>query len=221
MSIGYGYNPKDKQIARALLRGVNASYKDLAEVCRNVRGKDTQDAIEFLNLALQKKKAIYFARHNKRKGHRKELGGKKGGWPIKSIKIVLELIKNASANATKLGLSETKIAHISANKYQIYPRLSPKGRRIRHDLETAILQVVLEEKQMSASSLDSASKKAQEIQNKETESVQMQKVDTKKEEKKEEAIVKQKSPNKKTTKKEKSEVETKNEKSESEKEIKS
>ena len=120
----YAYEPKKKpfskkaqakllhvapaRTARARITGVNASYKDLAEVCRSVRGKDTEYALEFLNDAAVKKKAIYFARHATGKGHRKELGGRIGGFPIKSVKIVLEVVKNAVANATRLGLGSTK-----------------------------------------------------------------------------------------------------------------
>ena len=157
----YAYEPKRKpfskkaqakllhvapaKTARARITGVNASYKDLAEVCRSVRGKDTEYALEFLNDAAVKKKAIYFARHATGKGHRKELGGRIGGFPIKSVKIVLEVVKNAVANATRLGLGSTKIVHIIANKQDTYPRMSPKGRRIVHNYETAFVEVVLEE----------------------------------------------------------------------------
>ena len=162
----YAYQPKRKpfskkaqakllhvapaKTARARITGVNASYKDLAEVCRSVRGKDTQYALEFLNDAAVKKKAIYFARHATGKGHRKELGGRIGGFPIKSVKIVLEVVKNAVANATKLGLGSAKIIHIIANKQDTYPRMSPKGRRIVHNYETAFVEVVLEETQQKA-----------------------------------------------------------------------
>lgn len=133
--------------ARARITGVNASYKDLSNVCRNVRRKATDDAIEFLQLAAEKKKAIWYGRHSTGKGHRKELGGKIGGFPIKSVKIVLGVIENALANANRLGLGQTRVAHILANKQDTFPRMSPKGRRIRHDYETAIVEVVLEESQ--------------------------------------------------------------------------
>jgi len=119
-------------------------------VCGNVRGKNIDEAIEFLGLAAEKKKAILFARHNKSKGHRRELGGRQGGWPVKSIKIVLGVLENALANANRLGLSNTKVAHIIANKEHTLPRMSPKGRRIRHDYETAFVEVVLEEVQVRA-----------------------------------------------------------------------
>jgi len=139
-----------RRTARARLTGINASYKDLCEVCRNVRGKDTDYALEFLEQAAVGEKAIYFARHAKRKGHRRELGGRKGGWPIKSVKFVLGVVQSAAANANKLGLGNTKVAHIIANKQDTFPRMSPKGRRIMHNYETAFVEVVLEESQKKA-----------------------------------------------------------------------
>jgi len=145
--------------ARARITGVNASYKDLSNVCRNVRRRATDDAIEFLQLAAEKKKAIWYGRHSTGKGHRKELGGKIGGFPIKSVKIVLGVIENALANAARLGLGQTRVAHILANKQDTFPRMSPKGRRIRHDYETAIVEVVLEESQEKVADAKKEAKK--------------------------------------------------------------
>ncbi len=148
MAREYAYQKKSgARVARARLRGMNASYKDLCEVCRSVRGKDTDYALEFLGLASEGKRAIYFARHNSGKGHRRELGGRTGGWPVKSAGLVLGVVGSAAANAGKLGLGPTRVAHIIANKQDTLPRMSPKGRRIRHDYETAFVEVVLEEKQ--------------------------------------------------------------------------
>jgi ribosomal protein uL22 len=144
----YAYNKVPKgRIARARISRVNCSWKDLSEVCRNVRGKDTDYAIDFLTRASEGEQAILFLRHAKSKGHRSELGGKQGGFPVKSCKAVLGVVGSANANANKLGLGATKIVHIIANKHATYPRMSPKGRRIRHDYEVAFIEVVLEEKQ--------------------------------------------------------------------------
>ena len=149
MEYAYQQKRKEARTARARLTGVNASYKDLCEVCRSVRGKPTDYALEFLSRAADGEVAIYFARHNHGKGHRKELGGRKGGWPVKSAKFVLEVVANAAANSAKLGLGQTKVAHVMANKQDTFPRMSPKGKRIRQDYETAFIEVVLEEVQES------------------------------------------------------------------------
>ena len=158
---GYAYQKKGgKRTACARVRGINASYKDLCEVCRSVRGKDTEHALEFLEQASIGERAIYFARHNKGKGHRRELGGRKGGWPVKSVKFVLGVVQSAAANAGKLGLGPTKVAHIIANKENTFPRMSPKGRRIRHNFETAFVEAVLEESQGAVETGKKEGKKA-------------------------------------------------------------
>ena len=149
--MAYAYQDKEgRRTARARITGVNASYKDLCEVCSNVRRKDTEFALEFLGRAAVGEQAILMAQHGKRRGHRKELGGKRGGFPKKSAKIVLGVLEGANANAVKLGLGPTRLAHIMANKQNTYPRMSPKGRRIVHNYETAIVEIVLEEFQKRA-----------------------------------------------------------------------
>ncbi|MFA6489343.1 MAG: 50S ribosomal protein L22 [Candidatus Micrarchaeia archaeon] len=134
-----------KRTARARLTGINASFKDLGEVCRAVRYKPTDEAIEFLERASVMEQAIPMRRHGKGRGHVRQLGGQQGGWPVKSVKIVLGVVKSAFANANKLGVGSTKIVHIIANKEHTFPRMSPKGRRIVHNFETAFVEVVLQE----------------------------------------------------------------------------
>jgi ribosomal protein L22 len=156
----YAYQDKEgKRTARARITGVNASYKDLCEVCSNVRKKDTEFALEFLGRAAVGEQAILMAQHGKRRGHRKELGGKRGGFPKKSAKIVLGVLEGANANAVKLGLGTTRVAHIMANKQHTYPRMSPKGRRVIHNYETAIVEIVLEEFQKQAGKKNEAKAK--------------------------------------------------------------
>jgi ribosomal protein L22 len=157
--MAYAYQDKEgKRTARARITGANASYKDLCEVCSNVRTKDTEFALEFLGKAAEGKQAILMAQHGKRRGHRRELGGKRGGFPKKSAKIVLGVLEGANANAIKLGLGPTRIAHIMANKQHTYPRMSPKGRRIVHNYETAIVEIVLEEFQKQSGKKSEAKK---------------------------------------------------------------
>jgi ribosomal protein uL22 len=144
----YGYQPKDKDekgLAYARVDGVDASYRDLCNVCSNVRGRRTDAAIAFLSNSIEEQKPIRTPRHNKRRGHVRSLGGKKGGWPQKSIKIVLKVLKNAQANAQTKGLGDSKIVHIAANKQAVFGRIASKGRRQRSDYETAFVEVVVRE----------------------------------------------------------------------------
>lgn len=146
--MAYAYKPAKTEQARsakARVDDVNASFKDLCNVCQNIRGRRSDAALEFLTEAADGKRPIRYFRHNKRRGHVGELGGKKGGWPVKSCRIVRDVLANAIANAEAKGLSTTKVAHVQANKMNAYPRMSAKGRRVRQDLETAFVEVVLEE----------------------------------------------------------------------------
>ncbi|MFH1095764.1 MAG: 50S ribosomal protein L22 [Candidatus Micrarchaeota archaeon] len=142
----YAYQPaKNERVARARVEGVNASYKDLCNVCSNVRGRRADKALQFLTEAADGERPVRYFNYNKRRGHLRELGGKKGGWPVKSCKIVRDLLANAMANAVAKNMGDCKISHIQANKQDIFGRMSPKGRRIRQDLETAFVEIVLEE----------------------------------------------------------------------------
>ncbi|PIT84386.1 50S ribosomal protein L22 [Candidatus Micrarchaeota archaeon CG10_big_fil_rev_8_21_14_0_10_45_29] len=141
----YAYNEKEKGIALARVNSVDASYRDLCNVCSNIRGRRADAALMFLTTALEEKRPIRYPRHNKRRGHVRSLGGKKGGCPVKSIKIVLNVLQNAVANANAKGLGDCKIIHIAANKQDVFARMSAKGRRMRQDFENAFVEIVLRE----------------------------------------------------------------------------
>ena len=132
--------------AKARVEGVNASYKQLSAVCDNIRGMKAEKALDFLKQASIGKQVIRFKKHNKKMAHRKELGGKKGRWPIKASKIVLGVLKNAKANADSKGLLNPFVAHIAANKQRIYARVSPKGRQMMSNYETSFVEIILEDK---------------------------------------------------------------------------
>jgi large subunit ribosomal protein L17e len=142
----YAYKPAaSERIALARMEGINASYKDLVNVCANIRGRNAQKALDFLKAAAEGKRPIRLYKYNKHRSHVGRLGGAKGGWPIKSCKIVLKVLENAISNAQSKGMGQCKIVHIIANKQHSYGRLAPKGRRIRQDLETAFVEIALKE----------------------------------------------------------------------------
>lgn len=131
--------------ARARLEGVNASYKDLAQVCGSIRSKRSDWAISFLEKAAEGEAAVYFKGHNKRLAHRRELGGRKGRYPKKAARIVLKLLKSAIANGRTLGLGESyTVLAANANKKHIYPRIAAKGRWARANLETSRVEIILQ-----------------------------------------------------------------------------
>ncbi len=141
----YMVNSSEKS-AKARIEGVNASYKQLSAVCENVRGMEIEHALNFLEAAAIGKQVIRFRKNNTKMAHRKELGGRKGRWPKKASKIVLEVLKNAKANADTKGLLTPYVSHIAANKQKIYPRVAPRGKSMMANYETSFVEVVLEEK---------------------------------------------------------------------------
>lgn len=146
VSIRYGFVPTPHdRAARARVDGVNASFKDLANVCANIRGRNAEKALQFLKEASDGDRPIRLYKFHKHRGHVGRLGGIKGGWPMKSCKIVRDVLANAMANAQTKGLGPCKVAHVAANKQLVYGRMSAKGRRTRQDLETSFVEIVLHE----------------------------------------------------------------------------
>ena len=142
----YGFNKKsqfnEKQLAKAQQYNLDASYKDLAAVCDNIRGLNAEEGVNYLKAVLSGF-PVRYRRWNKKLGHRRELGGKKGRYPIKAAGIVLNVLNNAIANATSKGLDNLVIVHAAANKQAIYPRLQSKGRQMRSDYVTARVEIIL------------------------------------------------------------------------------
>ncbi|MBD3210544.1 hypothetical protein GF318_04150 [Candidatus Micrarchaeota archaeon] len=130
--------------ACARLEGVNASYKDLAEVCGRIKNKKTTWALSFLEKASRGEVPVLYRTRNKRLAHRKELGGRKGRYPKKAAGVVLKVLKSAVSNGRNKGLGEEyTILTASANKKDIYPRLAPKGRWARSYLEMSRVEIIL------------------------------------------------------------------------------
>ncbi len=155
--MGYSYIlPEDKKeselYASARSEGVNASYKDLVQVCGCIRGRPVKWALMFLEKASKAEVPVFFRTHNKRLGHRSELGGRKGRYPQKAAGMVLKALKSAKSNGTVKGLSEDMVVvHAAANKKVTYPRMSSKGKRMRADYELARIEIIVKSKEMDVS----------------------------------------------------------------------
>lgn len=146
---GYSYQIKEnyESYAAARVEGVDASYKDLTEVCGRIRELPVERAVFLLEKFETGELPVLYKSHNKRLGHRRELGGKKGRYPKKAAGLVLKVLRSALANAQSKGLIEPYIlVHASANKKNIYPRMSSKGRRNTSNYETARIEIILREK---------------------------------------------------------------------------
>ncbi len=110
--------------AKAQAYDLNASYKDLTQVCNTIRGKPVDDAKKVLEECASLKKAIPYRRFSKGCGHRSELMGGKGRYPKKEARIMLGLVSDAAANARYQGMDEKKlfVAHAAAYKQNAFKR---------------------------------------------------------------------------------------------------
>jgi len=141
---GYSTDFERENFACARMEDTNISFKDLAEVCGRIRGKNADWAVGFLEKASKGEIPVLYKRHNKKIGHRRELGGQKGRYPKKAATAILKVLNSALANGRIRGLGETyEISHASANKKMGYGRVAPKGRWARSDFETARIEIVL------------------------------------------------------------------------------
>ncbi|MBS3068328.1 50S ribosomal protein L22 [Candidatus Micrarchaeota archaeon] len=144
---GYSYTVDEKELenhAFSRAEGVEASYKDLSQVCGCINGRKVAWALDFLQKAAEGSIPILYKKFNTNLGHRRELGGSKGRYPKKAALAVLKAIKSVAANARIKGLSEDlTIVHVLANKKDSMPRMQPKGRRFRSDYETARIEVIV------------------------------------------------------------------------------
>jgi large subunit ribosomal protein L22 len=188
MHLRYSFNKKGDEYAYAQRYNLDASYKDLCEVCRSVKGMSASKAVEFLSKAEKMEVPIKYWTHRRKLGHRRGISGE-GRYPVKAASIVKKVILNAINNAKVKQLDENSlvIEHASATKQSIYPRLSPKGRRMRWDYETARVEVVVKGNPKTIAENSLAEKKEKEAR---------------KEEKKEE-VVEKKSEEKKVSKRSK------------------
>jgi len=141
---GYSIEFSPDECAFARVEGVDASYKDLCEICGRIRGKRSDWALSFLDRVAAGESPVLYKKFAKKIGHRRELGGKKGRYPKKAAKVVLKLLKSAIANGVSRGLGEKyKIVGASANKKAEFPRVAPRGGWMRSNYELARVEMVL------------------------------------------------------------------------------
>ncbi len=149
MPYSYKLDEEDeKKTSKAYGKELNMSFKKANEVCHAIRGMKVDAAITYLEKVIKKEEFIPFRRFNTKVGHKR--GGKPGRYPVKVSKRVVELLKNAKANAEHKGLNDErlKIEHATANKALEFPRVKPKGGRgspRMHNMELTNVEIILRE----------------------------------------------------------------------------
>ena len=122
----YSYDP-DQSVESSKARGsaLRAHFKHCREVCHNIKGMKLPKAKAFLEDVLQFKQAVAFTKFTggcgrHAQGKLQKAAGDKVRWPQKATKIVLDLLKNAEANAEMKGLDvdDLVVKHSQANRAQ-------------------------------------------------------------------------------------------------------
>jgi large subunit ribosomal protein L17e len=103
-------------------------FKNTFETATALKGLNLNKGIKYLEDVIEHKQVVPFRRYNGhvgRKAQAKSFGCTQGRWPEKSAKILLDLLKNAKANA------DAKNADSSDNFYvwHIQVNQAPQGRR--------------------------------------------------------------------------------------------
>jgi len=119
----YSRVPADA-VSKAQAFDLDASYKDLTQVCAAIRHKTVPDARKLLEQCISLEHAIPYSRHATGMGHRSELGGVRGRYPKKEARMTLEVLQNAENSATQKGLKldELVVSHAAAYKQNELPR---------------------------------------------------------------------------------------------------
>lgn len=145
-----------ERTVKASGRELRISHKAAREICNVIKGMKLDQAKRFLRLVIAKKQPVPFKRFRKKVGHKGQLQKADAGkYPVKAAKKILEVLKNAEANAENKGLDveNLRIIHASAypgmkiKRYQprAFGRSSPRFETLTH------VEIVLEQPEMPSS----------------------------------------------------------------------
>lgn len=136
--------------AKAMAYELHISPKHAFEICRTIKGKRVEDAEAYLEAVLEKRMAIPFKRHKKKVAHRRGL--KKwyaGRYPVKASAEILNLLRNAKANAEYKGLDAEamRIWHAATKKGRTIRGVMPRafGRATSKNTDTVTVEIMLRE----------------------------------------------------------------------------
>eukprot|EP01123_Difflugia_compressa_P004717 TRINITY_DN161_c0_g1_i6.p1 TRINITY_DN161_c0_g1~~TRINITY_DN161_c0_g1_i6.p1 ORF type:complete len:188 (+),score=31.03 TRINITY_DN161_c0_g1_i6:160-723(+) len=142
-------------------------FKNTRETAQAIKGMKLRKAQKYLKDVMEKKQAVPFRRYNggigrKAQGKMHPCHNGQAGWPKKSAEFLLNLLKNAEANAEVKGLDLDllKIVHVQVNRapkmrrrtYRAHGRIGPYMTSPSH------IELILTEKEEDVKKPDPKSK---------------------------------------------------------------
>ena len=148
---GYSITELDPdRTVKASGRELRVSPKHAREVCKTLKGMKLDQAKEYLQQVVLKKKPVPFRRYKKNVGHRHGIEKAYAGrYPVKAAHKILRVLESAEVNAEYKGLDVERLRIIHASAYpgmkikryteRAFGRSSPRFETLCH------VELVLEE----------------------------------------------------------------------------
>lgn len=131
------------ETAKVLGKDLSISKKHSMEICRFIRKRKLSKAKELLKKVLIKEIAVPYKRHTWNLAHKKSTNGP-GRYPIKAVKVILELLESVEANAQFKGMNTGNlvIEHINAHQASRPWRF---GRQRRRKMKRSHVEIIVKE----------------------------------------------------------------------------
>ena len=158
--------------AKAKAERVRVHFKNTVQVANAIRGMTLIRAKKFLNNVLKHIEAVPFrgpfnggpGRHAQAKNWKTS----QCRWPTKAVRAMLEILRNAEANAKNRSLSKSKlfVAHAHVNKAALIRRRTFRahGRINAYMSSPSHIEIVLEEKQTATKSAPAAEAAVEQVE---------------------------------------------------------
>ncbi len=145
----YSMNMNPEVTSRAFGKELMISPKHAREICRELRGKKLDFALDYLEDVIEMKRPLPFRYYTAATGHKRGTGFGAGRYPIKAAKAVKKILEEAQFNADYKGLTseDMRIAHMTSYTGKVSRGWKPRaqGRSTPFDHQTVNLEIILEE----------------------------------------------------------------------------
>jgi large subunit ribosomal protein L22 len=134
--------------ARALGKELPISPRHSIEICREIKGMPLDEAVEFLEDVIDKKRPVAFKRHVHGLPHRKGKGMATGRYPEKAAKYIIMVLEQARNNAEfKEITGSLRIVHAAAHRGRAWHAFFQRahGRSTPKNRETVNIEVIVQE----------------------------------------------------------------------------